>query len=67
MILRENLFFSFPLLQIPTTLPIGAGARSLRFLPERKVRTLQGRVVRNTNAGRPGESATENKPPDSIR
>jgi len=32
--------------------------------PERKVRTLQGRVVRNANAGRPGESATENKPPD---
>ncbi len=37
------------------------------FLPERKVRTLQGRMVRNANAGRPGESATENRPPDSIR
>jgi len=31
--------------------------------PERKVRTPQGGMVRNTNSGRSEESATENKPP----
>ena len=31
---------------------------------ERKVRTPQGRMVRNANAGRPAESATEKIPPD---
>ena len=30
---------------------------------QRKVRTSQGRVVRSSNAGQPGESATENIPP----
>ncbi len=32
--------------------------------PGRKVRTPQGMMVRNTNVGRPAESATENRPPD---
>lgn len=31
--------------------------------PGRKVRTPQGTVVRNANAGQPGESATEKTPP----
>jgi len=37
--------------------------RSGVALPERKVRTPQGTVVRNTNCGQPLESATENTPP----
>jgi hypothetical protein len=33
------------------------------LVPGRKVRTPQGTVVLNRNAGKPGESATENTPP----
>ena len=33
------------------------------YQPKRKVRTPQGTVVRNANSGKPGESATEKKPP----
>ena len=36
---------------------------ALVFRPGRKVRTPQGAVVPNGNAGKPGESATENTPP----
>ena len=59
-------FFPLP----PSTLylkPKKWGGRMIapvkKEMPERKVRTPQGTVVRNANFGQPEESATENTPP----